>query len=204
MGDTAGFPDENPPCRVTIERPFWISKTVITNAHYKLFDPKHDSRYLDRGGKDQSNRGHPLNRPEQPVVRVSWKQAMAFSQWLSQQTGRQYSLPTEAQWEFACRAGATAYKDTKGAAWGISDMLRMSEWTRTTYRPYPYISTDGRNDGKQKGRKVIRGAKAIGVPGARRDTFRLSYHWWQGVWNVGFRIICEDDDPAAAVVVSAE
>jgi hypothetical protein len=42
------------------------------------------------------------------------------------------------------------------------------------------------------------------VPGARRDTFRLSYHWWQGVWNVGFRIVCEDDNPAADVVVSTE
>ena len=75
MGDAAGAADEGPPCRVRIERPFWISKTIITNEQFNLFDPAHDSRYLDRGGKDHSNRGTPLNQPEQPVVRVSWERA---------------------------------------------------------------------------------------------------------------------------------
>lgn len=193
MGDPNGSHDENPICVVKIERPFWISKEVITNAQYNCFDPEHDSRYLDRGGKDHSNRGNPLNRPEQPVIRISWERAIAFSQWVSKQTGKKYSLPTEAQWEFACRAGAKPEQKSSGGAFGLSNMTRMGEWTRTTYRPYPYVSTDGRDAGKQEDRKVVRGAKSLGVSDDQRDTFRLSYYWWQGVWDVGFRIVCEDE-----------
>jgi len=192
MGDADGRADAGPPCRVRIERPFWISKTIITNQQFNLFDPAHDSRYLDRGGKDHSNRGNPLNRPEQPVVRVSWERAKAFCDWLSKETGRRYALPTEAQWEYTCRAGSGS-----GRAWGVEQMPgNLAEWTRTTHRPYPYAASDGRDDASAEGRKVVRGAKALGASGSDRDTYRLSYHWWQGVWDIGFRIICEDEDPA--------
>jgi formylglycine-generating enzyme required for sulfatase activity len=50
-------------------------------------------------------RGFYVNGPEQPVVRVSWDGAMAFCAWLSAKTGEHFTLPTEAQWEYACRAG---------------------------------------------------------------------------------------------------
>jgi len=196
MGDAAGLADERPPCRVRIKRPFWIAKTVVTNQQFNLFDPEHDSRYLDRGGKDHSNRGTPLNQPDQPVIRVSWDRAMAFCKWLSQQTGRRYTLPTEAQWELTCRAGAPAEQAGSGKVWGVDGLpTGVAEWTRTTYRPYPYLRADGRDDGSLQVRKVVRGAKAINLPATRRDTYRLSYHWWQGVWDVGFRIVCEDDEP---------
>jgi formylglycine-generating enzyme required for sulfatase activity len=46
-----------------------------------------------------------MNGPSQPVVRVSWQQAMEFCRWLSQKTGERFTLATEAQWEYACRAG---------------------------------------------------------------------------------------------------
>ncbi len=202
MGDAAGSPDEGPPHRTKIERPFWIAKTIITNEQFNLFDPTHDSRYLDRGGKDHSNRGTPLNQPGQPVIRISWEQATAFCDWLSKKTGRRYSLPTEAQWEFTCRGGAPADQGGNGRTWGVDSMpAQVAEWTHTTYRPYPY---DGRDDGSLEGRKVVRGANAIGLPANRRDTFRLSYPRWQGVWNVGFRVICKDDEPAPQTVVSTE
>ncbi|MBC8374217.1 MAG: hypothetical protein H8E53_11520, partial [Planctomycetes bacterium] len=57
--------------------------------------------------------------------------------------------------------------------------------------------------GKSQGRKVVRGAKGLKVPSDRRDTFRLSYHWWQGVWNVGFRVVCLDEVPKT-IAVSAK
>jgi len=199
MGDAAGFADEGPPCRVRIERAFWISKSVVTNEQFGLFDAEHDSGYLDRGGKDHSNRGTPLNQPGQPVIRVSWQRAMDFTDWLSDRTGRKCSLPTEAQWEYACRAGATADQGPNGRTWGLDNMLgNLAEWTRTTYRPYPYVTSDGRDDAVPEGRKVVRGAEAIGVPSSRRDTYRLSYPCWQGVWDVGFRVVCDDWTPAEA------
>jgi len=200
MGDAAGAADEQPPCRVRIAKPFWMAKKIITNGEFSLFDPEHDSGYLDRGGKDHSNRGHPLNRPEQPVIRVSWERAMAFCQWLSKETGKRFSLPTEAQWEFTCRAGATADQGGGGGVWGGGVPGGLGEWTRTTYRPYPYRSTDGRDGGKRQGRKVVRGAKGLNVPANRRDTYRLSYQWWQGVWDVGFRVVCLDEGLESTVV----
>jgi formylglycine-generating enzyme required for sulfatase activity len=89
--------------------PFWMGATEITNRQYACFDPSHDSR-LEHGEFLQFSireRGYPLNAPDQPVVRVSQRKAMAFCEWLSQETGRQFTLPTESQWEFAARAGTT-------------------------------------------------------------------------------------------------
>ena len=193
MGDPTGAASEGPPCRVQFKRPFWIAKTVITNEQFNLFDPAHDSRYLDHKGKDHSNRGTPLNQPGQPVVRVSWDQAMAFCQWLTERTNRRFTLPTEAQWEYACRAGSPPEQAGGGRAWGVDAMPgSVVEWTLGDYRLYPYATDDGRNDGAREGRKVVRGASAITLPATRRDTYRLSYPWWQGIWDVGFRVVCED------------
>ncbi len=105
MGDADGYPDEKPHV-VTIERPFWISETEISNGAYNLYDPKHDSRYIDNAGKDQSTRGIPVNANGHPVTRISWDNAMGFCGWLSEKTGKTATLPTEAQWEWACRAGS--------------------------------------------------------------------------------------------------
>ena len=105
MGDANGYPDEKPHV-VTIERPFWISETEISNGAYNLYDPKHDSRYIDNAGKDQSTRGIPVNANAQPVTRVSWDSAMGFCEWLGKKTGKAVTLPSESQWEWACRAGS--------------------------------------------------------------------------------------------------
>jgi formylglycine-generating enzyme required for sulfatase activity len=104
MGSAEGPADELPEHRVRIAKTFWMSRHEITNAQYVQFDPAHDSGYLNRHGTD-SARGAPAFGPRQPVVRVSWQQAMAFCAWLSGKSGRRFTLPTEAQWEYACRAG---------------------------------------------------------------------------------------------------
>lgn len=102
--------DESPQCVVTIDKPFWMGRFEITNEQYRAFNPKHDSRDEHRHGYQFGRRGYSMNGDKQPVVRVSWQEAMNFCKWLSDKTGMKFSLPTEAQWEWACRAGsATPY-----------------------------------------------------------------------------------------------
>jgi formylglycine-generating enzyme required for sulfatase activity len=105
MGCTEGHADERPPARVEIEQPFWIGQFEVTNEQFARFDAEHDSQVEPMHGYQFGVHGYPTNLPEQPVVRVSWNQAMAFCRWLTRRTGRQFTLPTEAQWEYACRAG---------------------------------------------------------------------------------------------------
>ena len=108
MGSINGADDEYPPAGVKIGRPFYMSRTEITNAQFAAFDAKHDSAFISMPNKDQDNRGHAVNGPEQPVVRVTWQQARDFCQWVASRTGRRTDLPTEAQWEWAARAGTAA------------------------------------------------------------------------------------------------
>lgn len=110
MGSDNGYPNERPARLETIAKGFFMGRFEVTNRQYRCFDPAHDSG-LETGEAYQfgdDERGFPLNRPEQPVVRVSWDNAMGFCDWLSHKTGRAFSLPTEAQWEYACRAGTAS------------------------------------------------------------------------------------------------
>jgi hypothetical protein len=215
---------------------------------FAAFDPSHDNGVISAFNKDQKTRGEIANRPRQPVIRVSWERAMAFCDWLSQKSGQRVSLPTEAQWEYACRAGTATplhygaanadfgrwanladqqvvnlcrgdsppwipavHAVNDGAvvtseaeryqpnAWGLRDMHgNVSEWTLTTYRPYPYMA-DGRDDGQSEGRKVVRGGSFYDRPERARSAFRLSYPPWQRVFNVGFRVVVTEGPALARV-----
>ena len=107
LGDPSGYPDERPREAVKIARPFWLGTCEVTNEQFRRFRPSHDS------GSEPMLwlKWHPghfaaLNQPRQPVCRVSWHEAGEFCEWLSQQTGQRFTLPDEAQWEWACRAGS--------------------------------------------------------------------------------------------------
>ncbi|MHB8866928.1 MAG: SUMF1/EgtB/PvdO family nonheme iron enzyme, partial [Pirellulaceae bacterium] len=106
MGSRQGPQSEPQATVVEIDRPFWMGTCEVTNAQYACFDPTHDSRLESRHGYQFGRLGYPLNEPRQPVVRVSWNEAMDFCQWLSAKIGGRCSLPTEAQWEYACRSGS--------------------------------------------------------------------------------------------------
>ena len=108
MGSETGYRDERAMAKVAIDKGFWIGSLEISNAQYALFNPKHDSR-LEHGDFLQFStreRGYPVNLPTQPVARVSWNDAMKFCDWMAKKTGKNVTLPTEAQWEYACRAGS--------------------------------------------------------------------------------------------------
>ena len=107
MGDLEGDLDERGVRAVTLSNSFWMGKFEVSNEQYAQFDRRHDSRFEDRTSWifSEAYLGWPLNRPRQPVVRVSCAEAMKFCQWLSAWTGLRVTLPSEEQWEYACRAG---------------------------------------------------------------------------------------------------
>jgi formylglycine-generating enzyme required for sulfatase activity len=94
-GQADGEWDEQPVHEVKISQPFHLSATEVTNAQYEEFDPGH-RRYRGIRGVSKAD--------DEAVVHVSWYDAMRFCKWLSQKEGKPYRLPTEAEWEYACRA----------------------------------------------------------------------------------------------------
>ena len=264
MGDLEGEGDELPLTPVTINKPFWMAKYEITNQQYRRFKAQHDSRFEDRSSWIFSEEylGWTLNRDRQPAVRISFLEAQSFCRWLSQQIGESVTLPTEAQWEYACRAGTDTPWSYGGIdmdfspfanladstlknlalegwrprspdlvprdsrfddhalvtadvgqyqpnAWGLCNLHgNAAEWTRTTYRPYPYrveaeelhgsadaSSAVNRSDATAGDPaaelKVVRGGSWRDRPQRGRSAFRLSYPAWQKVFNVSFRIVVE-------------
>ena len=105
MGSYSGSSDNAPVCKVKINNAFWMGEIEVTNAQFCALFPEHDSRFVDQFWKDHTRPGYPANLPHQPVIRVSWNEAMEYCKKLSEKTGLNITLPTEAQWEWACRAG---------------------------------------------------------------------------------------------------
>lgn len=150
--------DEAPVHRVTLTASFQMSATEITNAQYEQFRPEHKAL---RGSEFGLSTGD-----DEAVVYVSWEDADAYCRWLSRQTGRAFRLPTEAEWEYACRAGTytlfytgdglggpmwrnqqternlktvdLTVGKTPANAFGLYDMHgNVEEWCSDWYGPYP-------------------------------------------------------------------
>src|SRR5712691_11671653 len=98
MGSETGQDNERPVHRVWVDE-FRLASSVVTNASYAAF-------VHATGNPPAPFSGNPdFDHPEQPVVAVSWFDAVKYCEWLSLSTGLRYRLPTEAEWERAARGG---------------------------------------------------------------------------------------------------
>jgi len=88
--------DEKPAHAVTITQPFLMGVTEVTVAQFRQFDP---------GFKIKDPKSKPAD--DDAATGVTWEKAVEFCEWLSRKEGKPYRLPTEAEWEYACRAGTT-------------------------------------------------------------------------------------------------
>jgi len=129
--------DEGPVHEVCLDG-FWMGKTEVTNGQFRKFQPNHDSGDIQ---------GYSLDGDSQPVVQVGWDDAAGFAQWLKAQTGGNYNfrLPTEAEWEYACRAGTESPH-----YWG-DDPMRACEYEnvadQTPQRQWNWVGVHNCDDG---------------------------------------------------------
>lgn len=151
MGSTEGAPDEQPPTVIEVAQPFWIGRCEVTNEQFRRFKPDHDSRVESMHGYQFGIRGYPMDKPQQPAVRLSWNDAWRFCDWLSERTGKRFSLPTEAQWEYACRAGSGSplwYGDLDTDFSRLANLgdARLSEFALDTYIQVQLVDRPNRYD----------------------------------------------------------
>jgi formylglycine-generating enzyme required for sulfatase activity len=214
---------------------FYIGQSEITIQQYLIFANATNSRYpewLEPGNSYNVNSSSPDKdyyrakgmSPDSlnyPVTGISWKDAVAFCDWLSDETGRVYRLPTEAEWEFAACGGnkSKGYQyagsdSIKAVAWyydnssnmahpvkllqpnelGLYDMSgNVWEWCSDWYGEYskePQINPKGPLNGKYR---VDRGGAWSTFAERCRPTYRLDDGPDLRDFNLGFRIVCEQD-----------
>ncbi|MHC4743687.1 MAG: SUMF1/EgtB/PvdO family nonheme iron enzyme, partial [Planctomycetota bacterium] len=202
--------DERPNHKVTITEPFYMGVFEVTNKQYELFDPEHKKLRGKDAGLSKED--------DEAVINVNWYEARAFCQWLSDKEGLGYRLPTEAEWEYACRAGTTTHYnvgDTIGEefrknaymlgtakyvplfvgkttpnAWGLYDMHgNVEEWCNDWYGPY--------EDGPQRDPvgyvdgdfKVLRGGSHGTHIYYLRSANRMGTVPENKHWLMGFRVV---------------
>ena len=202
--------DERPAHEVTISRPFSLSATEVTNAQFEPFEPTHKTLRGKRGLSKED---------DEAVVFVSWDEAVAFCRWLSRKEGKPYRLPTEAEWEYACRAGTTTayhtgdqlpaeYHKNQKFQWspvpvslavgktppnpfGLYDMHgNVEEWCLDWYGSYESAAqTDP--VGRESGEmKVARGGSHNTDLVFLRSTNRSGSLPGDKSWMIGFRVVC--------------
>jgi formylglycine-generating enzyme required for sulfatase activity len=121
--------------RVTLSKPYYLGVTEVTLGQYRRFRPGHKVE----GAAPE------FNADDRPPAMVSWEDARAYCAWLSDRpaekaAGRVYTLPTEAQWEWAARAGTTTTRYFGESDKGQADYA----WFNVTYTPNPRHESEGR------------------------------------------------------------
>ena len=183
MGSETGDSDEKPVHTVRINDGFYMGKTEVTVRQFRAFAQATGYKTEAEKGQWAANYawGFPIvpardlnwrqpkfpQTEDNPAVCISFNDAVAFCQWLSKETGRHYRLPSEAEWEYACRAGRDGdlkenindiawYLDNSGHkthpvaqkkpnTWGLYDMQGNAwEWCLDVWHSnYKGAPTDG-------------------------------------------------------------
>jgi formylglycine-generating enzyme len=152
------FKDEHPRHRVRITKPFYLGTCHVTRGQFRQFVK--DSGYktdAEKGEKPGAWGWNPDTKKfgfnekyswrnagfeqsdEHPVVNVSWNDAMEFCKWLGKKEGKTYRLPTEAEWEYACRAGTTTRyssgddPETLAKVGNVADAAAKAEFPDCSY-----------------------------------------------------------------------
>jgi formylglycine-generating enzyme required for sulfatase activity len=206
MGTASGGENnERPVTQVTISRPFWLARTEVTQRQWQVVMGNNPSRFKG---------------DNQPVEQVSWKEAMEFCRMLTErerlagrlQEGYVYTLPTEAQWEYAARAGTTGdyggtgrliymgwYDRNSGAstkpvgtkeanAWGLHDMHgNVWEWCLDWFGIYPGGSVTDPTGPTSGSDRVFRGGSFWNSADSCRSSFRLCQPPVFRMYHLGFR-----------------
>jgi formylglycine-generating enzyme required for sulfatase activity len=212
MGSAEGDDDEKPPHEVVIGKPFAVGRFEITFVEW-------DACAKDGGCvKNKAPNDEGWGRARRPVINVSWNDAREYLGWLSQKTGKTYRLLTEAEWEYAARAGTTskyAFGDTLEKAqarfsegksgigqtaevgsypansWGLYDMHgNVWEWVEDCYGA-GYAEAPG--DGSARtiancGARVLRGGSWDYGPEDLRSSVRYKLPPQYRVDEIGFRV----------------
>ncbi len=133
MGSTDGYDDEKPVHEVTLSD-FYIGKYEVTVGQYKKFCKATGRAFPAKPNKkwyeEHDNIREWTWRDNHPIVNVSWLEAEAYCKWLSQETGEEYTLPTEAQWEYAAKGGQKA---TQTQYAGSNNINLVAWYDETTY-----------------------------------------------------------------------
>lgn len=178
--DTYASRDDQP--QHVVELPgFYIGKYEVTNQQYEIFTEVTEHRIP----RHWSNNTVPPGKENHPVVWVSWDDAVEFAKWLSEQTEMDFRLPSEVEWEKACRGtnggiypwGNSTPDDEKvnyngnvdtttkvglysplgDSPYGAADMAgNVWEWTSSLFADLPY-AVDSQKDMEATGRRVMRG-----------------------------------------------
>jgi formylglycine-generating enzyme required for sulfatase activity len=180
------LPGEGPQHRVRITKPFYLGTYLVTQGEYQRVMGINPSEFSATGNGKDKVAGQDTKRF--PVERVSWDDAVEFCRKLSEMpeekaAGRTYLLPSEAQWEYACRAGSTG---RYGSSSGRSAIPREHE--EKSLSDYGWF---GDNSGGMPHAVGLKRANGWGL----YDMHGNVWEWCQDWYDVGYYVQTRVDDP---------
>jgi serine/threonine-protein kinase len=128
--DTDATDDEKPRHEVKITQDFYLGKYEVTRGQFRRFVEaagyRTEAEQPNEGGTWKINQFY-SQTDEHPVVYVSWNDAREFCNWLTKKEGRKYRLPTEAEWEYSCRAGTQSKWDSGNDPEKMAEVARFGK-----------------------------------------------------------------------------